>query len=79
MAPVYQSNSRWFDIHFFTDWFEAVFDPHVKEISGRQAVIDDNLFANLSSIYEKAMYHYVSDGKSALPWELLFWGHLSST
>ena len=33
----------------------------------------------LSSIHEKAMYRYVLDGKSALAWELLFPGHLSST
>ena len=33
----------------------------------------------LSSIYEKAMCHYVLDGKSALAWELPFPGHLSST
>ena len=33
----------------------------------------------LSSIQEKAMYHYVLDGKSALAWKLPFPGHLSST
>ena len=33
----------------------------------------------LSSIHEKAMYRYVLDGESALAWELLFPGHLSST
>ena len=33
----------------------------------------------LSSIHEKAMYYYAFDGKSALAWELLFPGHLSST
>ena len=33
----------------------------------------------LSSIHEKAMYCYVLNGKSALAWELLFPGHLSST
>ena len=32
----------------------------------------------LSSIHEKAIFHYVLDGKSALAWELLFPGHLSS-
>ena len=33
----------------------------------------------LTSIYEKAMYRYVLEGKSALAWELPFPGHLSST
>ena len=32
----------------------------------------------LSFIYEKAMYRYVLDGKSALAWELPFPGRLSS-
>ena len=33
----------------------------------------------LSSIYEKAIYRYVLDGKFALAWELPFPGYLFST
>ena len=37
------------------------------------------IFPYLSSIHEKEMYRYVLDGMSALVWELLYPGHLSST
>ena len=47
----------------------------------RQALASKTLFflPYLFSIHEKATFRYVLDGKSALAWELLFPGHLSST
>ncbi|XP_063219560.1 uncharacterized protein LOC134538924 [Bacillus rossius redtenbacheri] len=43
-----RSKSGWFDIVTFSDWFETVFVPHVKNIPGKKVLIGDNLSSHFS-------------------------------
>ena len=43
-----RSKSGWFDACCFTDWFETVFVLNVKGISGKKAIIGDNLSSHFT-------------------------------
>lgn len=44
-----RSRSGWFDACCFNDWFEMLFIPHVKTLSGKKVVISDNLSSHFTS------------------------------
>jgi len=43
-----RSQSGWFDLHCFSDWFETVFVRSVSKLSGRKVIIGDNLSSHFS-------------------------------
>ena len=42
------SQSGWFDLFSFTDWFKKVFLPNVRRKSGKKVLIVDNLSSHIS-------------------------------
>ena len=43
-----RSRSGWFDATTFTDWFEYLFLPNVKNVPGRKVLIGDNLSSHFT-------------------------------
>lgn len=53
-----RSKSGWFDMNCFSDWFETLFVPHVKQLPGRTVIIGDNLSSHFSdSVLRLAKEH----------------------
>ena len=44
----YRTRSGWFDACCFSDWFESLFLPHAKKLSGRKLLIVENLSSHFT-------------------------------
>jgi hypothetical protein len=42
------SQSGWFDMYIFGDWFKKIFLPHVRRLPGKKLLLGDNLSSHIS-------------------------------
>ena len=55
-----RSQSGWFDLHCFSDWFETVFVRSVSRLLGRKVIIGDNLSSHFSEVLSLAAENDIS-------------------